>query len=300
MAGLTVSRMDFGNFMKSVRSKAPRTALSAAAAHLEVTRFVLMRMEDGTPTKLTKPQIRDLLEFYQASPADRSEALRLLDEVRAQDNAAKAQGNSKGFWKAYSDQVAPNFEKFLRLEGVADRIIAHQPVIVPGLLQMPDYRRAIIRIDEPDLSAVDIERRVELTQKRQSRLDDKGFRFEAFISEAVLQNRPGSPALMAAQLRWLAEACDRDNVEIHVIPFAAGPHPGLTMQTFTLLHLPKGASGMTLPPVVYAEGAIGSVFHEHDAEVDEYRRAIAGLRAVALTTRDTSDLVIRVAKEYAA
>lgn len=300
MAGLTVSRMDFGNFMKSVRSKAPRTALSAAAAHLEVTRFVLMRMEEGTPTKLTKPQIRDLLEYYRASPADRTEALRLLDEVRAQDNAAKAQGNSKGFWKAYSDQVAPNFEKFLRIEGVADRIIAHQPVIVPGLLQMPDYRRAIIRIDEPDLSAVDVERRVELTQKRQSRLDDKGFRFEAFISEAVLRNRPGSPALMAAQLRWLVEAGDRDNVEIHVIPFAAGPHPGLTMQTFTLLHLPKGASGMTLPPVVYAEGAIGSVFHEHDEEVDEYRRAIAGLRAVALTTHDTSDLVVRVAKEYAA
>lgn len=115
MAGLTVSRMDFGNFMKSVRSQAPRTALGAAAAHLEVTRFVLMRMEEGSPTKLTKPQVKDLLEYYQAAPELQAEALKLLDEVRAQDKAAKAQGNSKGFWVASNDQVAPNFRKLLRL-----------------------------------------------------------------------------------------------------------------------------------------------------------------------------------------
>ncbi|WP_157184567.1 DUF5753 domain-containing protein [Nocardia niigatensis] len=300
MAGLTVSRMDFGNFMKSVRSKAPRTALSAAAAHLEVTRFVLMRMEEGSPTKLTRPQIKDLLEYYQASHEDAAKALGLLEEVRAQDSAAKAQGNSKGFWKPYSDQVAPNFEKLLRLEGVADQIITYQPVIVPGLLQTPDYRREIVRVTLPRLSAVDVERRVELTQKRQKRLDDTGFRLEAFISEAVLWNRPGLPEVMSAQLRWLAEVGDRDNIEIRALPFAIGPHPGLVIQQFILLHLPKGASGMTLPPVVYAEGAIGSVLHEHDEEINEYREAIAGLRAVALTAQDTRDFLVRIAKEHAA
>lgn len=300
MAGLTVSRMDFGNFMKSVRSKAPRTALSAAAAHLEVTRFVLMRMEEGSPTKLTKPQVKDLLEYYRAAPADRVEALRLLDEVRAQDSAAKAQGNSKGFWKAYTDQVAPNFEKFLRLEGVADTVIVHQPVIVPGILQSPNYRRAIIHVTEPSLSAVDTERRIELTAKRQARLNESGFRLEAFISEAVLRNRPGTPEVMVEQMRWLADAGTRDNVELRLIPFAVGPHPGLIMQAFMLLEIPKGTSGMALPPVVFAEGAIGSVFHEHDEEVNEYRRAIDGLRAVALSPDDTRDLVVRTAKEYAA
>ncbi|MEU6585380.1 Scr1 family TA system antitoxin-like transcriptional regulator [Nocardia sp. NPDC046763] len=57
---------------------------------------------------------------------------------------------------------------------------------------------------------------------------------------------------------------------------------------------------MTLPPVVYAEGAIGSVLHEHDEEVDEYREAIAGLRAVALTAQGTRDLLVRIAKEHTA
>lgn len=300
MAGLTVSRMDFGNFMKSVRSKAPRTTLSAAAAHLDVTRFVLMRMEEGSPTKLTRPQIKDLLDFYEAAPQDRADALSLLDEVRSQDSAAKAQGNWKGFWKAYSDQVAPSFEKLLRLERVADWIVTFQPVIVPGILQTPDYRREIVRVTIPNVSAVDVERKIELLEKRRVRLDDVDFRLEAFISEAVLWNRPGLPEVMSAQLRWLAEVVDRDNIEIRVIPFAVGPHPGLVIGQFIMVHLPKGSSGMTLPPVVFAEGAVGTVFHERAEEVNEYRDAIVGLRQVALSAQDTKGLLIRIAEEHMA
>ncbi|MFB7716712.1 DUF5753 domain-containing protein [Nocardia sp. NPDC056100] len=300
MAGLTFSRMDFGNFIQGIRKRAPHPALSRAAAHLEVTRFVLMRVEDGLPTRLTTPQLESLLDHYAATPEDRAEALRLWSEVRDQDKTAKAQGNSKGFWKAYTDQIAPNFPKFLRLEGAANHIVAHQPTIVPGLLQTPEYRRAIVRMSEPDLSAVDLERRLELTARRQARLDETGFRLEVFLSEAVLLHRPAEPSAMSGQLRWLAEVGERENVDINVIPFSCGPHPGLAMHVFNLLRFPAGASGISLPPVVYAEGAIGSTFHEHSEEVSEYRRAIEGMRAVALTARGTRDLVLKVAKEYAA
>lgn len=300
MAGLTVSRMDFGRFMRRLREQAPRSAMAAAALHVEVSRQALDRLEDGLPTKLGTLHINGLLEFYGCGAEERSEALKLWQEVQAEDKVAKAQGNSKGFWKAYSDQVAPNVQKLLRLERVAEQVIAHQPVIVPGLLQTPDYRRAIDRINEPELSIVDLERRIELTTKRQARLDDPEFRLEVFLSEAVLRNRPGTDSVMAEQMRWLIEAGERDNVDVHVVPFAAGPHPGLKMYAFTWLRLPRGTSGMTLPPVIYAEGAVGSVFHEHDDEVSQYEQAIAGLRAVALATGGTRDLVNRVAKEYLA
>ncbi|MBL1080190.1 hypothetical protein JK358_37930 [Nocardia sp. 2] len=85
-----------------------------------------------------------------------------------------------------------------------------------------------------------------------------------------------------------------------VIPFSAGAHPGLTMQTFDWLQFPSGTSGLTLPTVVYAEGAIGSVFHEHDDEVNRYRQAIEAIRAVALGQQDTKDLVLKIAKEFGA
>ncbi|MFE3225838.1 DUF5753 domain-containing protein [Nocardia sp. NPDC059228] len=298
MTELTVSRMDFGNFMRGVREDAHQTLL-AAAAGLEVSRQVIMRMEEGSPTKLTGPLIKLLLANYGASAEIRDEALRLWSELTEQDKMAKAQGNSKGFWKAYTDQVAPAFPRFLRLEGAANRVLVHQPVIVPGLLQTPDYRRAIIRIDEPDLSAVNIERLLELTARRQVRLSEPGFRLDALISEAVLRHCPAIPAAMAAQLRWLAEIGERENISIRVIPWSAGPHRGLTIQPFTLLEFPHGSSGTALPTVVFVEGAIGSLYHERATEIDRYRRAVASMRAVALTETDTRELVLGLAKEYA-
>ncbi|WP_157535528.1 DUF5753 domain-containing protein [Nocardia inohanensis] len=255
-------------------------------------------MEDGLPTKLATIHINSLLDLYSPDARTRQQALDLWKEVREQDKAAKAQGNSKGFWRPYSDQVAPHFPKFLRLEATASRIIAHQLVIMPGLLQTPDYRRAIIRMYEPQLSPVDIERRIELTAHRQARLDESDFHLEVLLSEAVLRHCPAHPATMAAQLRWVAEAGERANLSVRVIPFSVGPHPGLAMLTFTLLRFPAGASGMTLPPVVYVEEAIGSVFHEHADVVDQYRQAIEGMRVVALTEEGTRDFVFQIAKEY--
>ncbi|MFB8007073.1 DUF5753 domain-containing protein [Nocardia sp. NPDC056000] len=292
--------MDFGNFMHELRLRSPRPSMTSAALHVETTRQVIDRLEQGSPTKLVTLHINGLLDFYAADPEARAQALRLWAEVQEQDKTARAQGNSKGFWKAYSDQVAPNFEKFLRLEGAADEIVAYQPTLVPGLLQLPDYRRAITHISEPDLSPVDVERLLELTRKRQVRLNDNNFRLIAFLSEAALRHKPASPAVMAAQLRWLGEVGERENVDLHVIPFSSGPHLGMTMQTFTLLRFPKGASGLSLPQIVYAEGAIGSTFHEHNEEVGQYRKAVASLRTVALTQVATRDLVLTVAKEYAA
>ncbi|QLY31183.1 DUF5753 domain-containing protein [Nocardia huaxiensis] len=292
--------MDFGNFMKGLREKAPHPAQGAAALHLEISRQVIIRLEEGTPTKLGTIHIRSLLDFYEATPDERTAALALWQEVRDQDKTAKAQGNSKGFWKAYSDQVAPNFPKFLRLEGAADRIFSHQLVIVPGMLQTPDYRRAIIRMTEPGLSAVDVERRVELTARRQTRLDERDFSLNVVLSEAVLRHQPGVPSVMAAQLRSMIEVGERDNVSIRVVPYSVGPHAGLAILAFTLLGFPKGASGLSLPPVVFVEGAIGSMFHEHADEVGQYQQAIDGLRAVALTEQGTRELLLQVAKEYAA
>lgn len=294
----TISRRAFGKLLRDVRVEAAKSAL-AAGLEIETSKQTLLRLEDGVPTKIATPQLEKLLDFYEAAPTVREEVLSRWSEIREEDKTAKAQGNSKGFWRAYSDQVAPNFPKFLRLEGAASEIIAHQTVIVPGLLQTPDYRRAIMRISEPELSLVDLERRIELNEHRQARLHETDFHLEAFLSEAVLRNRAGDLAVMSAQLRWLAEASGRQNIDIHVIPFSSGPHLGLIMQTFTLLRFPTGVSGMTLPPFVYAEGAIGSVFHEQDDEVGLYERAIEAMRAVALTEEGTRDLVLRVAEEYA-
>lgn len=262
--------------------------------------MTIMRLEDGLLTKITTPQLQHLLDFYEADSTDREEALTLWREVREQTKADKLHGNSSAFWQAYADQYLSQFPHYLRLEATADQITTHQLVLVPGLLQTPEYRRAIARSEDPDLSAVDMERRIELAARRQNRLDDDNFALNVVISEAVLRHRPGGPAVMSEQLRRLVEVGERDKVSIRVVPFDVGSHRGLTIQSFTLLEFPRLASRLTEPPVVYLEGAVGLLYHEGDEVIEQYRHAMSALRAVALSESDTRDMVSRIAKEYTA
>ncbi|MEU0541135.1 DUF5753 domain-containing protein [Nocardia sp. NPDC005978] len=291
--------MDFGNYIQRVRMDSGKSLL-ATGVYLEVSRQTIMRLEDGLPTKLTTPQIKVMLDFYGASQEVGAETLMLWRECKAQEKTAKAQGNSKGFWEPYGDQVAPQYPRYLRLEGASNRITTHQLVLVPGLLQTAEYRRAIAKIETPDISAVDAERRIELNTRRQAVLDNREVRFAALVSEAVFRHRPGGATVMAAQLRAIGESSERDNVSVRVIPFAAGSHPGLTIQSFTLLQFPSGLSGLVTPPVVYLNGAMGALYHEQPDVIAEYREAIMGLRAVALSEDDTRNLLSQLAKEYEA
>jgi hypothetical protein len=71
-----------------------------------------------------------------------------------------------------------------------------EPDIVPGLLQTPDYARAVLRhvvaFDElPD----DVEEGVRTRLRRQSVLDDTGKRFQFLVGEAALRYRICPPAV---------------------------------------------------------------------------------------------------------
>ncbi|MBF6178885.1 helix-turn-helix domain-containing protein [Nocardia otitidiscaviarum] len=298
MAGTTVARMDFGAFVQAMRKAAGQVPL-AAAKHIDTSRQTIMRLEEGWPTRLSTPQIEQLIEFYGGDRDQRAEAIRLWEVLRSHERADQAQGNSKSYWQPYSDQFVSQFPHYLRLESAANAMVSHQLVLVPGLLQIPEYRRAVILIDEPNLSPVDTERRLELMAHRQSRLSEAEFRVEVLLSEAVLRHQPASPAVMADQLRWLVEVGEQTNISVRVVPFGVGPHRGLIVQSFTLLEFPRGASGLTVPPVVYLDVVNAPMTTERADVVDQYRQAITQLRAVALTEKDTRDLVNRVAKEYA-
>ncbi|WP_405136255.1 helix-turn-helix domain-containing protein [Nocardia sp. NBC_01388] len=300
MAGLAASRIAFGSYIREIRVQGKKTPL-AAGLRIETSRQTIMRLENGLPTKVSTVELERLLDFYTATSESREEALRLWREVRSEEKVAQQQGDSRGFWQPYTDQVFSHFPRYLRLESAANQVTTHQLVLVHGLLQTPDYRRAVVRIDGgPGLSAVDVERRVELAVRRQGRLDDPDFRLNFLMSEAVLRHQPGEPEVMAAQMRWLVEMGRKDNVSIRVIPFGSKGHRGLTIQSFTLLQFPRLSTNVTESPVVYIEGAIGGLYHGRADVVQGYREGVTALEAVALDEADTTDVLLKIAKEYAA
>ncbi|WP_083913188.1 helix-turn-helix domain-containing protein [Nocardia concava] len=299
MAGLAASRVAFGTYIRELRTRSGKKPL-AAGVEIDKSRQTVVRMENGYPTNASTNDIERLLGFYGASPEDRDEALRLWREMRAEEKIAQQQGDSRGYWQPYADQVVAHMPRYLRLEAAANRVTSYQSVLVHGLLQTSDYRRAIALIDEPDLSTVDAERRLELAVRRQERLNDPNFHLELLMSESVLRHQPGGPAVMAGQLSRLAEAGEHDNISIRLIPFDAGSHRGLTVQPFTLIQFPPLSRDVADAPVVYLESGSAGVYHSKPELVGEYQEVLTRVRAVALSESDTLDVILKIAKEYEA
>ncbi|MFE3989320.1 helix-turn-helix domain-containing protein [Nocardia tengchongensis] len=299
MVGSTIPKRAFGRFLRGLREQAGATLLMASL-QLDTSKQTVLRLEDGQPTKLSTPQLKSLLDLYNVSPSVRKEALELWQEVRRQDQAAKLQGTYKGWWQAYADQFAPHFNHYMRLEERANHLSTHQLALVHGLLQTPQYRRAIIEVTEPGVSEVDMHRRLELAARRQQRLADDDFHLDVLLSEAVLRHQIRDSRIMAGQLRHLAEVSSQNNVSLRIVPFSADMNLGVAFQSFTLLEFPHLAINLVEPPVIYVEGTEGALYLEQTNAIVRFRTAIKGIQQVALNESDSRNLVSKIAKEYEA
>ncbi|WP_460771178.1 helix-turn-helix domain-containing protein [Nocardia tengchongensis] len=290
-----------GRILREHRIHAGKSQL-AAGLNIDLSPQTIGRMEDGQKVKISTVQLVSLLDFYGlCNPSkERTELMGLWDEVKQEIRASRSGQSSAGWWRAYSDQYAHHFDHYLSLEAGAWRITSFQLVLLPGLLQHPEYRRSMIRFADPNVSAVDVERRLELASRRQLMLEEREdtFTVNVLLSEAVLLHQPGGRKVMAEQSRYLSELALRPNVTLRVVPLDVGGHPGLAVQSFTLLEFPALASrNLSEPPVVYVEGYEGALYPEDSDVIKRHRRAIDAIEQVALSESDTRKLFLRIAEE---
>ncbi|MBF6312886.1 helix-turn-helix domain-containing protein [Nocardia farcinica] len=297
MTGSTLPRRALGRRLRELRERANKSQL-AAGTRIEVSKQTIGRVEVGRPARISTAQYRELLDLYGASEAEREEVLELHREVRAINDSVSTQG----WWRAYSDVVNPHFNHYMSLEQACDRLTTFQLTLLPGLVQTSSYRRWTDTTIDPAISAVDIERRLELHARRQRRLTDSpSFRVNVLLSEAALRHQVGGVDVMVQQLHHLIEISRLSNVCVRVIPFTAGSHPGLITQSFVLMQFPPlSARAESEPPVVYVEGYTGALFLEEDAMVERHRAAAESIQRVALDEESTRELVGQIAKEYTA
>ncbi|MBU3064451.1 DUF5753 domain-containing protein [Nocardia sp. NEAU-G5] len=294
--GSTLPRRALGRRLRDLRLAAKKSKLAAAVA-IDISKSSLGRLEEGQPVRVSSAQFRELLRFYTADEAAANEIFGLLQEARA------AKGDPTiGWWRAYSDVVNPHFDHFMGLEQACSRMTTFQLTLLPGLLQTPGYRRWIVSATDPLMSSTDVERRLELIARRQRRLiDDQDFALEVLLSESAVRHQVGGRTVMAEQAQHLLSAGSLPNVSIRVVPFDAGAHPGLVVQSFTLFEFPsRQPIRIPEPPVVFVEGFTGALFLEDDAVIERHRSTVADVRQVALSEEDTRLLVQGIAEEYAA
>lgn len=176
------------------------------------------------------------------------------------------------------------FDALLEFEDNANRITAIDPLLIPGLLQTREYTHAIMSADS-GVPAHEIRRRVNIRAGRKEILTrPEPVPLLAMIGEGVLDQLIGTPDIMIAQLRYLLEMGERDNVTIHVMPKMSGWHPGLE-GLFDLIESDP-------MPVVHLETRRSALFLHEDEDVSTYRRAVDQVAEIAMNPVDSAERIV--------
>ena len=232
-------------------------------------------------TAITPADLARLLDLYEVS-GQRRERLAGLGRSAGE----------RGWWDAYADTLGPEYATLIALEAQAERIRWYAAQIVPGLLQTEDYAREIIGSALLVTPPGEIERRVQVRMTRQRILDrDEPLNLSVVLDEAALLRQVGGAEIMRDQLRHLAEAAGRPNVELQVLPNSAGAHPAISGE-FTILRFPE----LIAPDVVYLENMTSNVYVEQEAQVYRYSLAFEGLRGLALEPGESRKLISGLAE----
>lgn len=232
---------------------------------------------------ISTADVRRLLDLYGVD--DPRQVNRLLDIAR--------RARERGWWESYGATLPTETRTMIGIEAEASLIQTYHQALVPGLLQTPDYARAVIRAARPSDSQEIIDQRVEVRLARQALLEEKDApQLWVVINEGAIRQVVGSSAIMAAQLRHLTEERDRLNVVIQVLPFSAGEHPAM-VGSFSLYSFPaQDETG-----AVYIETMNSALILEKPHDLETYGDAFNRIRAAALAPRDTRDLISSLATD---
>ncbi|GHJ33196.1 MULTISPECIES: helix-turn-helix domain-containing protein [Streptomyces] len=276
----TVGQMVLGMRLRDLREKAG-VSYDQAARALHVNQTTVRRMEKAE-VGLKLPYVEKLLQTYGADQEEIDSFLALAEEA-----------NRPGWWHRFRDVLPDWFSLYVSLEGAASRIRAYEPHFIPGLLQTEEYARTLLSIGFPNGSDRELDRRVALRMERQELLNrPDGPHLWVVMDETVLRLSIGSPQVMRAQIDHLIEAVQKPNVTLQVVPFSAGPHPGMggPFQLFRF-KIPE------LPDIVYAEGLTGAGYLDQRSDVVAYLEALDRMGTQATPARRTESFLRGIRKE---
>jgi transcriptional regulator with XRE-family HTH domain len=258
----TVAQRRLARELRRLRLDAGFT-IEQAAEKLELSPSTISRMETAQ-VGVKRRDVRELLDLYEVTGAQREHLLRLAGESR-----------QHAWWHEFKD--LPNLP-LASLEAGAASIWQYSALLIPGLLQTEEYAREVLRKIRLDATRDDIERRLRLRMKRQALLTDENApQFWAVLDEAVLRRRVGGRQVVRRQLERLIDATELPSVTLQVLPFASGGHAAMDGE-FTILKYPEPAD----PDVVFIENTGGDVYLEDPDVTRRYTSIFDHLRATAL------------------
>ena len=281
-AGPTVLRIALGGQLRRLREQRGISREAAGDAirgsHAKISRLELGRVS------FRERDLNDLLTLY--GVRDSGERAAFMSLAR--------QANEPGWWHQYGDLLPSWFETYLGLEQAAEIIRTYEAQFVPGLLQTPDYARAVILLGHGQEPEAEIDRRVALRMRRQDILTrPEPPTLWAVIDEAALRRPIGGERIMRGQIEHLIRISELPNVTVQLLPYSVGGHAAAG-GPFTIVRFPE----TDLPDVVYLEQLTSALYLDKRNDLDQYQAVMNLLSVQAATPQDTTQLLRELMDEY--
>jgi len=274
--------MLLGAHLRRLR-EAEGVSRETAGWEIRASESKISRMELGR-VSFKERDVADLLTLYGVTDEEEREAWLTLAR----------QANTPGWWQREGDILPSWFQPYLGLESAAVLIRTYEVQFIPGLLQTPEYARAVILLGHGNAPPAEVERRVVVRMTRQQVLArEDPPQLWVVVDEGALRRPIGGPEVMRAQLKALVDATKLPHVRLQVIPFNAGGHAAAG-GSFSILRFPE----QDLPDVVYVEQLTSALYLDKRDDIDHYAAAMERLAVEAERPDRTGDILGKILREF--
>lgn len=263
-----------GAELADLREQAGMT-MREVAERLDWSAPTLCRIENGKRDS-TPEEIAALLVVYKITGARNDRMVHMAKTI-----------DQSGWWEIMPEGLSRHLTALRAFEAEATRLTDVSMIVVPGLLQTPEYTRTVMETG----GVGQIDDRVAIRTGRQAVLGRrKPPELHAIIDETVLRRPLGGPEVMAAQLRRLVWEAARPHVTIQVLRSPA--HRALN-GTYYTLEFPRPAQ-----PFVLLENYLCSSFLDDADVVQAYLANTVTLAETALDPMRSQEFLAHLAQRY--
>lgn len=197
------------------------------------------------------------------------------------------------FWKdtRLEGNVPEQLKSALSLERKSTQIREYQSIIFPGVVQTPDYARALVKARAPEATPDEIEEIVHARMIRLDALRERSVRMWFLVDEVVLTRTVGSAAVLVEQLSWVQELVENGTIRFQAIPLDGAP--GLCAPYRVVDLGPRRQA-------LYLEHAMGGEIVDSETTVREAYDLFSMMQGEALSTRSTLELISQIKEQRTA
>ncbi|TGA91585.1 helix-turn-helix transcriptional regulator [Streptomyces sp. MZ04] len=275
----TARQVRLGAELRKLREAAGLKAREAGSL-LGANSVQMSQIESGV-AGVSEERVRRLAAHYACAD------VALIDAL-----VAMATDRTRGWWDEYRGVLPQVFLDVAEAEHHAaflrEVVITH----VPGLLQIPDYSRAVFRYMVPELPESELEPRIEHRMQRRAVFDrEKPATYETIIHEAALRILVADRRVAQTQLREILTEIEKGHATVRVIPFEREGFAGAGVEMMYV--------GGPLPQLDTAlrDAPHGTAFLDAESQLARFRGLLHKLEKAALSPESSRDFILRMTNE---